>query len=221
LEHIILCYEEWEKKRRRFIKSLVNRFAAFCKLEVNKNLIADIENCLKIAVAHHDVGKLSNEYRKGEWYRHEVVSAHIVHTILLNSLSQSPYKDLLSAILSAATYLHHEALQLSRGWFELRSPTFDYLTGKIGNRSFTFEEGANQFFKATNAIYGLNNIIHNYSLPERVSGEEIVETIGEFISSLDSAPNINSARLCLASMTLLINEIDDEAAERGRSYATL
>jgi hypothetical protein len=221
LEHVILCYEEWEKKRRRFIKSLARRFAAFCKLEVNDDLIADIENGLRITVAHHDVGKLSDEYRKGEWYRHEIISARIVHDILFNSLSQRSYKNLLSVILSAATYLHHEALQLSRRWFELRSPTFDYLTGKMGNKSFIFREGANQFFEATNVIYNLNVIIRNYSLPEKISGEEIVETVGDFISSLDGAPNVNAARLCLASMTLLINEIDNEAAERGRSYATV
>jgi hypothetical protein len=221
LEHVILCYEEWERKKKRFIKSLTRRFAAFCKLEVDNDLITNIENGLRIAVAHHDVGKLSNEYKWGKWYRHEIISACIVHSILLNSLPQRPYKDLLSAILSAATYLHHEALQLSHRWFELRSPTFDYLTSKIGDKSFTFGEGANQFFEVTNAIYNLNNVIYNYSLPERVSGEEIVETIGNFISSLDSAPNINAARLCLASMALLINEIDNEAAGRGRSYATI
>jgi hypothetical protein len=221
LEHVILCYEEWERKKRKFINSLVRRFASFCKVEVSNDLIADIENGLRIAIAHHDVGKLSDEYRRGEWYRHEVISARIVHSILLNSLPQRSYKDLLSAILSAATYLHHEALQLSRGWFKLRSPTFDYLTSKIGDKSFTFGEGADQFFEATNAIYSLDSVMHNYSLPEKVSGEEIVETIGNFISSLDSAPNINAARLCLASMVLLINEIDDKVAEKGRSYATI
>ncbi|MCC6019204.1 MAG: hypothetical protein LM601_09245 [Candidatus Verstraetearchaeota archaeon] len=221
LEHVILCYEEWQKKKRRFINSLIRRFAVFCKIEVNNDLIADIENGLRIIIAHHDIGKLSYEYRKGEWYRHEIISAHIVHDILLNSLPRRLYKDLLSAILSAATYLHHEALQLSRKWFELRSPTFDYLTSKIGDKSFTFGEGSYQFFEATNAIYNLNNVIRNYSLPEKVSGEEIVETIGNFISSLDSASNINAARLCLASIVLLINEIDNEAAEKGRSYATI
>jgi hypothetical protein len=217
LEHVIFCYEEWERKKSKFIKSLARRFASFCKLEVNDDLVTDIENGLRISIAHHDVGKLSNEYREEKWYRHEVISAHIVHDILLKSLPQRSYKDLLSAILSAATYLHHEGMQLSRGWFKLRSPTFDYLISKVGNKSFIFEEGAYQFFETTNAIYNLDNMVHSYSLSGKVSGEEIVETIGNFVSSLDSAPNVNAARLCLASMMLLINEVDNIAAEWGRS----
>ncbi|MDW8004958.1 MAG: CRISPR-associated endonuclease Cas3'' [Thermofilaceae archaeon] len=214
LQHVILCYDEWRDCVKTFIGSVVRRFAALCDLEVNRCLINDLEEGLKVAVIHHDVGKLANEYQNREWYRHEVVGAHAVYNILFDYLTDKPYKDLLCALISAAVYLHHEAIQMARKWLKLRSPTFEYLNSKVGSLSFTFEERARQAFEAVNELNGLSI---KWKLPENMKGGEVVKTVSGIISLLDGMPRVNTTRLCLASMTLLISEVDNRAAERGRT----
>lgn len=217
LQHVILCYDEWRDCIKTFIGSIVRRFAALCDLEINRGLIDDLNEGLKVAIIHHDLGKLTKEYQDGEWYRHEVVSTHAVHNMLFSYLTDEPYKDLLCALISAAVYLHHEAIQMARKWLKLRSPTFEYLNSKVGSLSFTFKEDARQAFKAVNELSGLNM---KWRLPEIMEGREVVKTISNIISLLDGMPRVNTTRLCLASITLLISEADNRAAERGRMRCT-
>ncbi|MEM2482846.1 MAG: hypothetical protein QW365_07130 [Candidatus Nezhaarchaeales archaeon] len=213
LQHIILCCDEWMIYRRKFIGSIVRRFAALCDLEIDDSLINCLEKALKIAIVHHDVGKLSEEYQNGEWYRHEIIGAHVIYNMLFDYLTDEPYKDLLCALISAAVYLHHEAIQIAHKWFKLRSPTFEYLNSKIGPLSFTFDDIALQAFEAINEFSELNI---RWRLPKIIGGKEIVRTISDIISLVDGMPRVNAARLCLASVVLLLNEVDNRAAERGR-----
>ncbi|MEM4488609.1 MAG: CRISPR-associated endonuclease Cas3'' [Desulfurococcaceae archaeon] len=213
LQHIILCCDEWMIYKRKFIGSMVRRFAALCDLEIGDDLINDLEEALKIAIAHHDIGKLSREYQNGEWYRHEIIGAHAVYNILFNYLTDKPYKDLLCALISAAVYLHHEAIQIAHKWFKLRSPTFEYLNSKIGPLFFTFDDVALQAFEAINEFSKLSI---GWRLPKAIGGKEIVRTISNIISLIDGMPRVNATRLCLASAVLLISEVDNRAAERGR-----
>jgi len=213
LQHIILCCDEWIIHKRKFIGSIVRRFAALCDLEISNGLINDLEKTLKIAIVHHDIGKLSREYQNGEWYRHEIIGAHAIYNVLFDYLTDGLYKDLLCAIISAAVYLHHEAIQIAHKWFKLRSPTFEYLNSKIGSLSFTFDDVALQVFEAINEFSGLDI---RWRLPKTIGGKEIVRTVSNIISLIDGMPRINAARLCLASAVLLISEVDNRAAERGR-----
>ncbi|MEM4482072.1 MAG: hypothetical protein QXV04_05065 [Desulfurococcaceae archaeon] len=199
--------------KRRFTGSIVRRFAALCDLEISNGLIENIEKALKISIVHHDIGKLSKEYQNGDWYRHEIVGAHAVYSMLFDYLTDEPYKELLCALISAAVYLHHEAIQIAHKWFKLRSPTFEYLNSKIGSFSFTFDENALQAFEAINEFSGIDV---NWRLPKIMKGEEIVRTVSDTISLIDGMSRVNATRLCLASMVLLISEIDNNAAVRGR-----
>lgn len=213
LQHVILCCDEWTIHSRKFIGSMARRFAALCDLEIDDGLINDLERALRIAVVHHDIGKLSREYQNGEWYRHEIIGAHAVYNMLFDYLTDKPYKDLLCALISAAVYLHHEAIQIARKWFKLRSPTFEYLNSKIGLLSFTFDDIALQAFDAINEFSRLGI---RWRLPKTIGGKEIVRTVSDIISLVDGIPRVNAARLCLASAVLLISEVDNRAAERGR-----
>lgn len=221
LQHVILCCKEWEEKKKVFVGPIINRVLSISfesneiPPEVSRELSADLEIGLRIVVVHHDIGKLSKEYQDGKWYRHEVVGAHLVYDMLSMHLTDEKlYGKLLRALLSATVYLHHEAIQLARNWSGLRSPTFEYLIDKIGSLSFTFKEEAHCFFECANKIGGLNM---KYRLSEKIEGRKIVSTIGNVVSLLDGMPRVNAARLCLASMLLLVNEIDNRAAEQGRS----
>lgn len=218
LQHVILCCKEWEEKKKVFIGPITRRIAALSALKVDRDLIVDLETGLKVSVIHHDIGKLAKEYQEGNWYRHEVVGAYMVYNILSDYLTdEKPHGNLLCALLSAAVYLHHEAIQLAHNWSELRSPTFEYLIAKIGPLSFNFEEEAHRFFECANEIGELNI---KYKLPKKIEGGKIVSTVGRFVSLLDGMPLVNAARLCLASIILLINEVDNRAAERGRILCT-
>lgn len=214
LQHVILCYDEWSSRMGAFIGPIARRFAALCDLQIDRRLIDNVKEGLKVAVVHHDVGKLTKEYQGGKWYRHEVLGAHVVHAILSNYLADEPYRDVLCTLTSAAVYLHHEAIQMARKWLGLRSPTFEYLNSKVGSLSFTFEEEGRQAFEATSELSGLNV---KWRPPEVVEGREVVRTISSIVSMLDGMPRINATRLCLASMTLLVSEVDNRAAERGRT----
>lgn len=220
LQHVILCYKEWKKRRKVFIKPIINRVTSivFAGNEpapnVSRDLAADIETGLKIAIIHHDLGKLTKEYQEGKWYRHEIVGAYLTYNILSEYLTdEKPYGKILRSLLSAAVYLHHEAIQLARRWSGLRSPTFEYLLNTIGPLSFTFEETAYSFFKYANTIGELGL---RYELPGEIKGKEIVNIIGNFVCLIDGMPYVSATRLCLASILLLITEIDNKAAERGR-----
>ena len=217
LQHVILCWEQWCKLKHRFVGTITRRFATTLNInlhEYEKRLPNDIEQALSFAILHHDVGKLTKEYQEEKWYRHEIIGAYLLYNIFSHEFAEREYGHYLSNVIGAAIYLHHEAIQLSRGWLKLRSPTLDYLLSKIGHLRFTFESYAQEIFNLATLLMGSKKI--NYSLPQNVEGKQIAMSLGRIICSLDSMPRINATRLCIASFLLPITQVDNKAAEIGR-----
>jgi len=214
LEHVMFCIEEWHSIAARFTKPIVHRFASTFKLKPNDDLERDIKWALTLSIINHDVGKLTLEYQTGKWYRHELLGAYIVRKIFNECFDkEKPYFELLRDITAASVYLHHEALQLSRGWRGLRSPTLDYLMSKVSEFNFTFKAELKSAFNTLNEYGGLTVC---YELPNNIEGKDLVRQLGEMISALDGSHNPGAVRLVIALMLLPLTIIDDKAAKKGR-----
>ena len=131
VRHLILCWNEWGNISNRYIPSIHRILKKVLHADMDLNLLRDI---CGVAVLHHDVGKLCRSYqsRKKTFYRHEMLSSFLIHDYIINMLNDKfpldeQRAELLSSIISAAIYLHHEGLQISHRYYEMRAPTYGYL----------------------------------------------------------------------------------------------
>jgi len=212
IQHIALCWEEWEKLRPRYIPSIQRVLENVGGVTLEQK---QVERICGILILHHDIGKLSEEYQKETFYRHEMLSAFLNYHYNMTSFRKIGLTDyeckFLTSISAAAIYLHHEALQISHHHFEMRAPTYSYLLTLLSDRRFSMlSEWNNITSKLEDQALGRHFAYPKFK--EQISGSEVARLLGTVITYIDGSPKALALRMAVASLLQPLTICDNLAA---------
>ena len=224
LEHVYFCTKFWNEYKPRVQYALQRIIARALRVKVAE-LIPQLDFALAMAIVHHDLGKLVEDYQQhdGGWKRHEIITAPIIYEALREAC-KSDFGEGLAAIVSSATYLHHEAIQVG-SWKELRSPSLDYLSSLL-RRSFKMIDASSIVVNVADATASKLGLKLNAGklLARRVKGpigsKDLLRGLGRIISFIDGSPIAPRLRLAVAGALLPLRVVDDKAARCGRRWST-
>ncbi|MBS7248626.1 MAG: hypothetical protein QXN15_11295 [Candidatus Jordarchaeales archaeon] len=214
VRHSVLCWEEWKRVFDRYIRSIHRVFRKTLFINVDLKVI---ENICGVAVLHHDVGKLCADYQSARFYRHEMISSFLIHDYVVGMLKNSSLDEekaeLLSSIVSAAVYLHHEGLQISHEYYEMRAPTYGYLLNLLAGREFRMVESW-MLISSELEKYAFGRTLGYFANVSSVSGYEVTNVLGSVITLVDGAPDPLPLRLAVASILHPITITDNLASQK-------
>jgi len=212
IRHVVLCWEEWEKLKHRYSPSIQRVLETAGNIPLKQR---QVERICGLPILHHDIGKLSEEYQKETFYRHEMLSAYFVYRYGMTSCREMGLSDyeceFLASMSAAAIYLHHEALQVSHRHFEMRAPTYSYLLSLLSDKKFSMLAGWNNITsKLENQALGTR---YSYSaFKEQIGGSDVARTLGTVITYIDGSPKALAIRIAVASVLQPLTICDNIAA---------
>lgn len=215
--HLILCWNEWKDTSNRYIPSIHRIFGKILHVDIDLDLLQDI---CGVAVLHHDVGKLCTSYqsRNKTFYRHEMLSSFLIHDYIVKMLNDrlpldEQRRELLSSIISAAIYLHHEGLQISHRYYELRAPTYSYLLNLLAGKEFYMIKGW-KLISTKLEHWAFNKALDYFKDINSISGYEVANLLGSIITLIDGRLESLPLRLAVASILHPIMISDNLASLR-------
>jgi CRISPR/Cas system-associated endonuclease Cas3-HD len=172
-----------------------------------------LQDMFSLLILHHDIGKLANEYQTRDFYRHEALSAHILYHQFVEARQASEETDLLAAIFAAATYLHHEALQISHNHFEMREPTYSYLLNWLSPWEYHMVEMSDELLGQLNKRLVPTCVIAPFSLKNKlIAGREVAMTLASVMTAVDGCAEPLAVRMAVASVLHPLTICDNRAA---------
>lgn len=222
IQHVILSWKEWEKLKHRYLPSLQRVLETTADIRLKRR---QVERICSLLILHHDIGKLSEEYQKGTFFRHEMLSAYFIYRYGMTSCREmglSNYEcEFLASVSAAAIYLHHEALQVSHRHFEMRAPTYSYLLSFLSDRKFSMlNEWSDIISKLEDKSFGTH---YEYpSFKKQISGSDVARALGTIITYVDGSPKALAMRMAVASVLQPLIICDNLAASaRGGTPSRL
>lgn len=222
IQHVILSWREWEKLKHRYLPSLQRVLETTANIPLRQK---QVERICGLLILHHDIGKLSEEYQKGTFYRHEMLSAYFIYRYGMTSCREmdlSNYEcEFLASVSAAAIYLHHEALQVGHRHFEMRAPTYSYLLSFLSDRKFSMlKEWYNITSKLEDKSFGTH---YEYpSFKKQISGSKVARALGTIITYVDGSPKALAMRMAVALVLQPLIICDNLAASaRGGTPSRL
>jgi CRISPR/Cas system-associated endonuclease Cas3-HD len=215
--HVILCWNKWKESANRYIPSIHRLFEKVLRTNIDLDFLRRV---CDVAILHHDIGKLSVDYQSGEFYRHEMLSAFLTYNYITNMSStefslDEPRTKVLSSIISAALYLHHEALQISHHHRERRTPTYGYLLNILMGRKFRMVRRWRSI-AAELEYWAFNKYLDYFEDIVLIDGYKVAGLLGLIITLIDGGPDPLPLRLAVSSILHPITISDNLAAlERG------
>ena len=212
IQHITLCWEKWKELKRRYLPSIQRVLKNVGDITLRQG---EIEKFCGLLILHHDIGKLSEEYQKKMFLRHEILSAYFIYQYVMTFWREMGLSDyeckFLRSISAAATYLHHEALQLSHHHLELRAPTYSYLLSILLNRKFSMLHLWNDITsKLEELALGTCHVYLRFE--GQISGPEVAGVLGEVVTYIDGSFNTLAVRVAVASVLQPLTICDNLAA---------
>jgi len=212
--HIINCWDEWLKLRKRWAPSVKRVLESVTSTVLDEETF---QQAMGSVILHHDVGKLTKEYQNKKFFRHEAISAYILYQ-WLEELCQ---KNTWAAMFGAAVYLHHEGLQIAHKHFEMREPTYSYLINWLSPLEFYMIDGWNELIAQINQKYLGVSISSNFKR-KPITGFDIAETLGSIMISVDGCTEPLVMRMGIAAILHPLTICDNRAAnKRGGIPSTI
>ena len=203
--HAINCWNEWVELRSRWLPSMKR----VCESITGTDLDAEIyQKAVDMVILHHDIGKLTKEYQCKNFFRHEAISAHILFPWLKEIVSENT----LTAMFSAAVYLHHEGLQIAHKHFEMREPTYSYLLNWLSPWVFSKVNYWNELIFKINRYFDIPTPSAVQS--DLISGSNIAETLGAVLINVDGCTEPLVTRLGVAAILHPLTVCDNRAATK-------
>ena len=220
IRHVMLCWDEWKTISSRYMPSIHRILEKVLHADIDLNLLREI---CGVAVLHHDVGKLCADYQSRDgkrFYRHEMLSSYLLHNYIMSMLSDASSLDdqraeLLSSIISSAIYLHHEGLQISHKYYEIRAPTYGYLLNLLAGREFHMIKGW-RLISTELEQWAFNKKFNHFGDITSINGYEAANLLGSIITLIDGGFDPLLLRLAVASILQPIMISDNLASlKRG------
>ncbi len=219
VRHVTLCWNEWKRISNRYMPSIRRILESVLHISVDLKFLWEL---CSIAILYHDVGKLCENYqsRSRNFYRHEMVSSFLIHNYVKGMLSDRSSLDeheieLFSSIISAAVYLHHEGLQISHEYYEMRAPTYGYLLNLLAGREFRMINKW-RFVSSEIEKFVFGKELNYFEDVNLISGYDVANTLGSIITIIDGWLEPLSLRLAVASILQPIMISDNLASmKRG------
>lgn len=218
--HMICCWDEWNKIKQKWLKSIKRTLRSVTGIQLTDEEISEM---FSLILLHHDIGKLTLEYQNKEFFRHEICSSYILYHLITprtridNEMTKSQEIDLLSAIFTAAVYLHHEGLQISHEHREMREPVYSFLLNWLSSKTFHMIEGWDEITNLINECYLSSpiSIPRNFS---EIEGSIIAKTLGTIMTTIDGSTDPLAVRMAVAAVLHPLTICDNLAAnKRGGS----
>jgi len=214
MAHIIHCWDEWLKLRKRWSPSVKRVLESVTRTALDDEAF---QQAMGSIILHHDVGKLTKEYQNKKFFRHEAVSTYILY----HWLEELGRKNIWPAMFGAAVYLHHEGLQIAHRHFEMREPTYSYLINWLSPLEFYMVDGWNEFIAQINQKY-LGVPISLDFKRESITGFDVAETLGSIMISVDGCTEPLVMRMGIAAILHPLTICDNRAAnKRGGMPSTI
>lgn len=217
IRHLILCWNEWKKISNRYMPSIHRILKKVLRTDIDLSLLWDI---CGVTILHHDVGKLCINYQSKNktFYRHEMLSSFLIHDYIINMLNDrssldEQRREILSSIISAAIYLHHEGLQISHRYYEMRAPTYGYLLTLLAGKEFDMIKGWKSI-SAKLEYWALNKNLDYFRDVASINGYEVANVLGSIITLIDGGLDPLPLRLAVASILHPIMVSDNLASLR-------
>lgn len=212
VEHVISCWDEWEKLAPRWKNSVKRILSSVTNTQLDEKYF---QIAMDLIILHHDVGKLTEEYQRGEFFRHEIISAYILYN-QLKKIFREDEPSILSSIFASAVYLHHEALQISHNYLEMREPTYSYLLHLLSSKTFNMLVYSNEVISRVNQHFITYAPSFAQSIIKLIKGIDIANTLSLMIFSVDGHPNPLAIRMGVAAVLHPLTICDNLAANRRR-----
>lgn len=216
--HVICCWNEWNNIKQKWLKSIKRTLWSVTDIQLTDEEISDL---VSLVILHHDIGKLTLEYQNKEFFRHEVVSSYFLYRLITmyiernNKLTLNIDSDLLSAMFTAAVYLHHEGLQISHEHLEMREPTYSYLLSWLSSKSFHMTPYWNEITNLINRRYlSLSTPIPQKFNDLAVEGPVIAKTLGTLMTIIDGSVDPLAVRMAVAAILHPLTISDNLAANK-------
>lgn len=215
--HAVRCLESWKAISIRWLNSITRLLRSCTEMELKKE---HIQSVCELVVLHHDIGKLSTDYQNRNFYRHEILSTYVM-SHCLKSLGSDVVGETrtIAPLFAAAIYLHHEALQISHGWFELRSPVYSYLLHLLGGKRMRMvNEWRTIFIELNQKQLGISLELPPEIDRDEFNGDSIVDELQQMINYVDGDPRLPplETRLAISAILQPLTICDNLAAgKRG------
>jgi len=121
--------------------------------------------------------------------------------------------ELLSSIISSAIYLHHEGLQISHKYHEIRAPTYGYLLNLLAGKEFYMIKGW-RLISTELEQWAFNKKFNHFGDITSINGYEAANLLGSIITLIDGSLNPLQLRLAVASILQPIMISDNLASLR-------
>lgn len=222
IQHVALCWEKWEGLKPRYLPSIQRVLKNVGDITLGQG---KMEKFCGLLILHHDIGKLSEDYQRNTFPRHEILSAYFIYqhgTTFWRKMDLSDHEcEFLSSISAAATYLHHEALQLSHRHFEMRAPTYSYLLSILLDQKFSMLDRCNDITsKLEEQMLGTCHVYPRFE--GRINGFEVARVLGEVVTYIDGSLKTLAMRTAVASVLQPLTICDNlAAAARGGTPSRL
>jgi len=206
VDHIISCWNKWLELKDKWLHSVKRVVECATGDRFNKDIF---QQTMSFMILHHDIGKLTVEYQKREFFRHEVVSSYILYRYLQEHIPKS-----LATILAAATYLHHEGLQITHEHFEMREPTYSYLLAWLSSREFHMINGWEDLMFHVTQKYLPEFMPFSACHLRAIRGSEIADVLGSIAIRVDGCSAPLSMRMAIAAVLHPLTICDSLAAKK-------
>ncbi|MEM0050403.1 MAG: CRISPR-associated endonuclease Cas3'' [Nitrososphaeria archaeon] len=219
VEHMINCWNEWQNLAPKWINPVKRILSSVTGVQIDKE---SFQKAMSLVILHHDVGKLTKEYQEKKFFRHEIISAYILYRQFDEEFREDE-SNILPAILASAVYLHHEALQISHNYFEMRDPTYSYLLHLLSSRTFNMIEHFNELINQMNQKYiTLSPSVTSSLVGKPIMGTDVARTLSSMIVTVDGYSEPLVTRIAVAAVLHPLTICDNLAAnKRGGTPSSL